>query len=255
VPRTPRELSPSGIYHTILRGINKHPIFDSRQEKAYFLDVVRKMGTEGEYEIYAYCLMNNHVHLLLKTGSKPLDTSMKRIAVSYVYFYNRLHSRSGSLFDNRYTSVVIKDEVQFMVCARYIHNNPVKAGLVETPQQYPWSSYRHYLEPASTKPVFLNTNTLLSFYHSDKARAINALQKFTGDDDFTEPAPLMDCITMILEQEQVPLEMLKNLPRQRRDDILRRIMAQSGAKAKDVAEILGISTTIIYNANRKLDKK
>lgn len=255
MPRKPRELSPSGYYHTILRGINKHPIFESRQEKAYFLDVLRRMGEEGEYEIYAYCLMNNHVHLLLKTGNKPLDASMKRIAVSYVYFYNRLHNRSGSLFDNRYTSVVIKDEAQFKVCARYIHNNPVKAGLVEEPQQYHWASYRYYIDPAAESPVFLNTNALLSFYHLDKTQAIQDLRKFTEEEVYTEPVPLMDCIIHILDQEQVQLEELKFLPRQRRDEILRRIVAQSGAKAKDIAEILGISMSIIYNATRKFDKK
>lgn len=255
MPRKPRELSPSGFYHTILRGINKQPVFESHQEKAYFLDVLQRMGKEGEYEIYAHCLMNNHVHLLIKIGSKPLDTSMKRIAVSYVYFYNKLHNRSGSLFDNRYTSVVIKDEVQLMVCAGYIHNNPVKAGLVEKPQHYPWSSYRYYIGLASEGPVPLNTMTLLSLYHSDKNQAIKNMQKFTEEEIYTDPVPLMDCINNILDQEQVPPEKLKYLPRQRRDEILRRIMAQTGAKAKDISKILGISTSIIYNSNRKSDKK
>lgn len=255
MPRKPRELSPSGYYHIILRGINKQTVFASHQEKSYFLKVLQRMGKEREYEIYAYCLMNNHAHLLIKTGSKPLDVSMKRISVSYVYFFNKLHNRSGSLFENRYTSVVIKDEVQLMICARYIHNNPVKAGLVKKPQHYPWSSYRYYLGLAWDSPIPLNTKTLLSFYHSDINQAIQYLQDFTQGEVYKDPAPLTDCIENILGQESVLPEKLKHLPRQRRDEIIRRILAQTGAKVKELSEILGISTAIIYNSNRSCDKK
>ena len=255
MPRKPRELSPGGVYHIILRGINKQTVFASHQEKAYFLDVLQRMGKEGEYEIFAYCLMNNHAHMLLKTGSKPLDVSMKRISVSYVYFYNKLNNRSGSLFDNRYTSVVIKDEVQFMVCARYIHNNPVKAGVVKQPGHYPWCSYRFYTGVASESPVPLNTGTLLSFYHTDVNQALRYMQEFTESEIHKEPTPLMESIDNILGQEHVLADKLKHLPRQRRDTIIRRILAQTGARANELSEMLGLSPAIIYNSKRSCDKK
>lgn len=255
MPRKPRELSPSGFYHVILRGINKQTVFASCQEKSYFLKVLQRMGKEREYEIIAYCLMNNHAHMLIKTGSMPLDVSMKRISVSYVYYYNKLHNRSGSLFDYRYTSVVIKNEVQLMICARYIHNNPVSAEVTRKPEDYMWSSYRYYMGLDQKSPVPLNTKTLLSLYDSDINQALKCMQEFTEGEVHKAPTPLTECIENILDQEHVLPEKLKYLPRQRRDRIIRMILAQTGAKAKELSEILGVNTTIIYNSRRSGDKK
>lgn len=253
MPRRPRILSSNGFYHVIVRGINKLPILATDQEKQYFLKALSRMGKDGEYSVHAYCLMNNHAHLLLKTGCMVLAESMKRINVSFVYYYNKLHSRTGPLLDNRYKSVVIEDEAQLLVCARYIHNNPVKAGIASKPETYPWSSYRYYIGLDSYSPVPISTQTLLSRFHPETNKAIDNLIAFTEIEDL--PDSLQNSIEIILRREDVRLEDVKGLPQQRRNEIIRAIMAQTGARAKDISEILGLSSTVIYKAKRTVGQK
>jgi REP element-mobilizing transposase RayT len=252
MPRKPRRISPSGYYHVILRGINKLSVFDSYREKSYFLKVLKRMGKEREYWVFAYCLMNNHVHLLLRTGAMPLAESMKRICVSFVYYYNKLHNRSGSLFGNRYNSVVIENDLQLMLCAKYIHNNPVKAGIVRFPEEHPWSSFRYYMDPDLECPIPLNTRTLLNLYDLDTQKAVTNMREFTNQEivENLGPTTLKDYVEEIIFQEHVLPEELNTLSRQRRDSIIRKIIEQTGAKAKDLSEILGLSTTIIYKAKQ-----
>jgi len=251
--RKPRVLGPSGFYHVTLRGIDGLKILEGQREKLYFLKVLQRMGKEGEYSIHAYCLMNNHAHLLLKTGNIPLAKSMKRITVSFVYYYNKLHNRSGPLLNDRYHSSVIKDEVQLLVCARYIHNNPIKAGIVDKPEAYPWSSYRYYLGLDSISPIPITTQEILNLFHPRTDHAIADLKAFTEIED--KPITVQDCVEEILRQEHVSQEEIKKLPRQRRDSIIRKILAQSGARAKDISNLLGLSTTVIYKARRSGGQK
>lgn len=253
MPRKPRILSSNGFYHVIVRGINKLPILATDQEKNYFLKALRRMGKDGEYSIHAYCLMNNHAHLLIKTGCMALAKSMKRIAVSFVYYYNKLHNRSGPLLDNRYKSVVIEDEGQLMVCARYIHNNPVKAGIVSKPEAYPWSSYGYYLGVDPYSPVPLNTQDLLACFHPEPKQAIESLKAFTHIEE--ESDSIQNSVENIIRQEGLELKEVKTLPRQRRDEIIRRIMAKTGAKPKEVSDILGLSIDIIYKSKRVSGRK
>ncbi len=148
MPRSARKVSKTGIYHVMLRGINKQDIFEDDEDYIRFLTVVRECKDISDFELYAYCLMTNHVHFLLKTVEEPLEMIFKRIGCRYVYWYNLKHQRSGHLFQDRYKSEIIENESYFLTVLRYIIQNPMKAGIEAAPGNYPWSSYKSYLGKA-----------------------------------------------------------------------------------------------------------
>ncbi len=141
MPRTARIKSEIGIYHVMLRGINRQTIFLDDEDCEKYLQCIREIKGISELVLYAYCLMGNHIHLLLKEGREPLDQIFKRIGARYVYWYNWKYERSGHLFQDRYKSEPITDDAHLLAVLRYIYQNPVKAGLCKRPEDYPWSSY------------------------------------------------------------------------------------------------------------------
>ena len=149
MPRQARKRSESGIYHIMLRGINQQQIFEDEEDNLKFLETLLKYKEQCRYEIYAYCLMGNHVHILLKEGKEDLTLVLKRIAGSYVYWYNWKYHRSGHLFQDRFKSEPVKDEAYFLTVIRYIHQNPIKAGMCKKIDEYKFSSYNEYINNAT----------------------------------------------------------------------------------------------------------
>ena len=132
MPRQAREKSSSGIYHVMLRGINRQNIFEDDRDRQRFIETILYYKTISNYELYGYCLMDNHIHLLIKEKDESISKAIKRICSSYVYWYNQKYERCGHLFQERYKSEVVETEGYFLTVIRYIHQNPIKAGLVKT---------------------------------------------------------------------------------------------------------------------------
>lgn len=146
--RLPRRLSNSGYMHLIERGIGKQIIFETDKDYYFYLKMLRKYSSETGVTICAYCLMDNHVHLLVHDMNVMVPEMMKKIGVCYSGYYNKKYERSGHLFQNRYLSETVEDEKYFLSVFRYILNNPVKAGICPA-AKYEWSSYRQYGDSAS----------------------------------------------------------------------------------------------------------
>lgn len=145
MPRTARKKSESGIYHIILRGINKQTIFEEEEDSITFLETLGTYKEKSGYKVFAYCLMGNHIHLLLKEENEELGIVMRRIGASYVYWYNEKYGRCGHLFQDRYKSEPVENEKYLLTVLRYIHQNPLKAGVVKDVASYRWSSYWEYV--------------------------------------------------------------------------------------------------------------
>src|SRR3954454_10141583 len=126
MPRVAREKSRSGIYHVMLRGANRQEIFHDDEDCLRFLSIVEKYKMKAEVELYAWCLMGNHVHLLVKEGNESLSTTMKRIGVSFVFYYNEKYQTTGHLFQDRFRSICVISFLNLLNVVRYIHQNPVK---------------------------------------------------------------------------------------------------------------------------------
>ena len=113
MPRSARNKSSTGIYHVILRGINKKRIFEDNEDKLRFLETIRISQEASKYQVYAYCLMSNHVHLLMKEGNENLGMAFRRIGASYVYWCNWKYNRQGHLFQDRYKSEAVDTDEYF----------------------------------------------------------------------------------------------------------------------------------------------
>ena len=128
----------------MLRGINQQQIFEDEEDYSHFLAILRECKTICGFDLFAYCLMGNHVHLLLREGKEPLDLVFKRLGSRFVYWYNLKYQRVGHLFQDRYKSEAVETDSYFLTALRYIIQNPMKIGIEETPGSYPWSSYGCY---------------------------------------------------------------------------------------------------------------
>ncbi len=141
MPRTARKKSESGIFHVVLRGIDRQVIFQDDEDCEKYLQCLLACKKICGFTLYAYCLMGNHVHFLLQEGKEPLSQIFKRLGVRYVYWYNWKYQRTGHLFQDRFKSEPIEDDAHFLAVLRYIYQNPVKAGICKRPEDHPWSSY------------------------------------------------------------------------------------------------------------------
>ena len=130
MPRKARELSRTNIYHVMLRGINRQTIFEDNEDMNCFLTEVRRCKDISDFKLYAFCLMSNHVHLLLETDQEPLDMIFRRLGSRYAGWYNRKYGRVGHLFQDRYRSEKVETEQYFLTALRYILQNPMKAMMI-----------------------------------------------------------------------------------------------------------------------------
>ncbi len=138
--RKSRAKSISGYYHVILRGINKQAIFFDDADRRKLLGILQRFQSENDARISAYCLMENHIHLLLHTEN-ALDLFVKKVASSYVFYFNHKYDRIGHLFQDRFRSEPIETDAYLLTAFRYILQNPQKAGICAL-EAYPWSSWR-----------------------------------------------------------------------------------------------------------------
>ena len=145
MPRQARKKSESGIYHIMLRGINQQQIFEDDEDCEKFLQVIKDCKAISGFKLFAYCLMGNHIHLLLKEEKEPLEQILRRIGARFVYWYNIKYQRVGHLFQDRFKSESVETDEYFLTVLRYIHQNPVKAGICKKVEEYKFSSYNEYV--------------------------------------------------------------------------------------------------------------
>ena len=165
--RVKRKKCKYSVYHLIVRGNNRQPIFLDNSDKMAYLDRLKRYALRYNFHIYAYCLMTNHIHLLAYDNGRDVSKFMQGLNLSYTIYFNKKYDNCGHLFQDRFKSIMIQSDAQFLQVAKYIHLNPVKANIVTSPQQYPWSSYKFYL--GNSDPLHLvNTSTLLQYFSSSK---------------------------------------------------------------------------------------
>jgi len=130
----------------MLRGVNQQQIFEDQEDCDKFLQVLKECREICGFGLYAYCLMGNHIHLLMQEVNTPIESCMKRIATRFVYWYNIKYQRTGHLFQDRFKSEPVEDDAYFLTVLRYIHQNPVKAGLCDKVEEYRNSSFNEFFK-------------------------------------------------------------------------------------------------------------
>lgn len=173
--RQARIISNSKIYHIMIRGINKEKVFRTERYKLKFLEFLKEIKEEIEFSIISYCIMDNHVHLLIHASDDNLAIVMKKINVRYAMYYNRLEKRYGYVFQGRFRSEAVEDDRYLLGVIRYIHNNPIKANISRNIAEYHWSSANDYIntitdiinEPYMNKilGLFKSRNDFIQFHN------------------------------------------------------------------------------------------
>lgn len=158
--RTRRQWQEGAVLHIMNRGVHRSTLFLTRFDYQKFLKLMMEMTIRYDCEVLAYCLMSNHYHLLLRTAETPVWQCMKFLQMNYAIYFNRQQAATGHLFESRYLSYLIKDESYLLTASRYIHLNPVSAGMVKTPAAYQYSSYRGYINYENN--ILLSSELILS---------------------------------------------------------------------------------------------
>ena len=149
------------LYHVLSRGNNKQTIFRSDPDRRTFLKTLARMSERFEVDIFAFVLMDNHYHLLLRTNRANLSKSMQWLGTTYTTIFNLRNSQKGHLFQGRFKSILVENESYLTQLSCYIHRNPLRAGLVQRMVHYPWSSYPAYAYERD-QTDWLNTDMILS---------------------------------------------------------------------------------------------
>lgn len=152
---------PGALYHVLSRGNARQDIFRSDDDRKLFLSLVGDLSKRYDIEVYAYVLMSNHYHLLLKTRDADLSKAMQWFGTTYTRKFNLNNHTNGHLFQGRFKSIIVENDAYLLRLSCYIHRNPLKAGIVNRLSDYPWSSYQYY-EYKKSPPDWLDIKTILN---------------------------------------------------------------------------------------------
>lgn len=182
MPRQARLDIAGALHHIMVRGNNKTDIFEDDQDKACFLERLGQNIIDGQCSVYAWVLMDNHVHLLFKSGKLGISSVMRKLLTWYAQYFNRRHRRTGHLFENRYKSILCDEDNYLLALIRYIHLNPVRANIVATIEEldhYPWSGHRAVM--GKTSHDWMDTAYVLNQFGTGNKSARKAYHKFVAE--------------------------------------------------------------------------
>lgn len=248
--RKPREFGSTGFYHVILRGNNKQNLFVDDADRKFFIKKLKQYSAELNIVVHAYCLMNNHVHILIGNVAEnnSLSLLVQKIANSYVFYFNRKYDRCGHLFQGRFKSEPVLDDVYFKTVYRYILQNCEKAGLGKA-TQYRWNSFWAFKESGGTD--FVDVKYISNLFGSRKE-----LMKFVEQQ---ETQNCMEYENMLIFSDDRAIKLIKKILRISSPYSLERltideqickcgILRKEGLSISQISRITGISRFIIRKA-------
>jgi putative transposase len=253
MPRAARIKSETGIYHIMLRGINRQNIFNDEEDNEKFIEALKKSKEISNFEIYAYCLMGNHVHIVIYEREEGIDQIIKRIGTRYAYWYNKKYERMGHLFQDRYKSEPVEDNAYFLTVLRYILRNPIKAGLCKRIEEYKWSSYSEYIKGSGTT----DTQYALDILSRKKEEQRDVFMEYINtstDDECLELEEKKnrrtdeEVIKDIREKYEVEAPTIANLPYEKQENILKYLKGQDGVSLRQISRITGFNVNKVFKA-------
>ena len=247
MPQTPRIISDSGYMHVINRGNARQIIFEERADYILFLNLIKRYGMETNVKICAYCLMENHTHLLIHDPDHNMPVFMLKLNMSYASYFNRKYHRSGHVFQGRYTSVPIDSESRLLTVFRYILQNPQAAGICPYPD-YEWSSYKKY----GLEGSFVDTNVFQELignkdeydaFLEEKYEELPEMKIPLHDDNRAK-----EVIRKILNVESGTI--LQSYSWEQRNEALV-LLKENGLSIRQIERLTGINRNAIQRAKRK----
>lgn len=245
----------------MLRGINRQDIFEDKEDYVRFLLCMQQMLEPYDdmgnrlpplCTFYAYCLMSNHVHLLIRTHHENIGATIKHLAVMYALYFNRKYSRAGHLFQDRFKSEPVNDMAYFTTLLRYIHQNPLKAGIVQNVSDHPWSSWLEYTGKTPSALSLSATNVVMKRISIDDLRELvetplsDDVMILDIDDNPRITIGDQEVRQYLLDQFQIanPLE-VQTLDKEQRNHILLSLL-NFGVGYRQLSRITGVSYGVIH---------
>ena len=188
MPRQPRLDAPGALHHVMVRGVNRGSIFEDGEDRSKFLDKLTATTLSAKAVIYAFALMDNHAHILIRSGDKGLSFIMRKTLTWYAIYFNRRHKRTGHLFENRYKSILCEEDPYLLTLVRYLHLNPIRVGLatdIHALDRYPWSGHR--LLVGKDSPPWMGKDFILSQFGETRRKAVSAYRRFI-EEGLTAPS-------------------------------------------------------------------
>ena len=259
MPRQMRQRSRTGIYHVMTRGNGGQSLFENEDDNRKFLEILyeTKEKLEHEIDLYAYCLMGNHIHLLIKENNVEIGNFMRRSMAQYAQFVNWKYQRKGHVFQDRYKSEPVEDDKYLLTVFRYILQNPVKAGLSKSVFDYRWNSWKAYGTGQEYPIGLTDTAYVTSLFHSEPQKAIEKMKVFL-EEPGTSTCLDVDTVTRLTDDEvrqkimqqfpEIKYQSLQQVSKERRKESLRNIKSIEGASLRQIARITGIGIKIVQNA-------
>lgn len=254
--RGPRKISESRIYHIMVRGNNRRNIFNDDQDKQKIIDILIEKKYPNAYDVYGYCIMDNHAHFILKELEKNISQSMKRINISYAAYFNKKHNTYGHVFQDRFKSQAVENDQYLLSVIRYIHMNPVKAGFTDCLEEYIWSSYRQFIQE-KINSILIEYKSILSMFNDELDIARKAFVEFSNEDvndqfiDLQEESIKKDDINKIvgdfLSDNNITLEEINNKNNIiYRKELILLLRENTDYSIRKMSELLDISRGTIY---------
>jgi len=209
MPRSPRIHVPGALYHAILRGNHREAIFHCPDDYQAFEAIVVGYLERYEARLHAYCWMPNHVHLAVQVGRAPLGRLMQAVASSYARRKQRSVPTTGHLFERRYRAKLVAADAYLLALVRYIHRNPVRAGLAGDPGEYAWSSHRAYL--GHGRPWWLHTEMTFALLGSRTSAPLDGYRRFMAEEPDVEEIRVVRCVAEPRKPARPPPERLPGI--------------------------------------------
>lgn len=181
--RKSRQWWPGTIFHIVSRGNHKDTLFRDHLDFHVFFQLLNLARKKVQCELYAYCIMINHFHLLMSTDEEPISKFMSWLNKRYADYYNNRYQVTGHLFEKRYYSGAVFDDFGILKVSRYIHRNPLKANIVQDPKDYIWSSYRSYISDEPKSPVTVHTSRILNCLPCEENSKIGMYRQYVETEE------------------------------------------------------------------------
>lgn len=250
--RKERAISTTGVYHAMFRGVNHQCIFQDNEDRFNFLKKLSKIKKRSGCSIYAYCLMDNHVHLLIDQGSESISQIMKDLGSTYALWYNKKHDRVGHLFQGRFHSEPVNVERYFVTALRYIHQNPVKARMSQNCGSYVWTSYHDYVNDGNAPKGLTDTDLGLSisgglkeFIELHNEIIEEYLQDFEGTHR-TSDSLASELINEVITNKKKANIFTLNI--EERNRLLRELKGLPGVSNRQIEKATGLNRNVVQRA-------
>ena len=256
MPRQARGKSCNDVYHCMLRGINKQDIFFEDKDYLRFQEIIERTKKKFSYQLYSYVLMPNHIHLEIKDENHKLSQILHSMTTSYANYFNKKYQRNGHLFDNRFKSKSVESSYYILNLVRYIHQNPVKAGISKM-ENYKWSSYLEYFKNIP-KDNLTDTKEVLEMFSHDEEESRREFFEFNSKTiKFEDSIELLEYemrnkltdeeVTYFIKEKLgiTNIQEIQKYNNKYRNSIIKKLKDIKGISQPQMARILGINITLI----------